>query len=57
MKVGVKMEMTDKQFDAYNRQLIRRIERVEKLLENTDNEEAKAELHEILEDLQKSIEA
>lgn len=57
MKGGVKMGMTDKQFDAYNRQLIRRIERVEKLLENTDNEEAKAELHEILEDLQKSIEA
>lgn len=51
------MGMTDKQFDAYNRQLIRRIERVEKLLENTDNEEAKEELRSILEDLQKSIEA
>lgn len=57
MKGGVKMGMTDKQFDAYNRQLIRRIERVEKLLENTDNEEAKEELRSILEDLQKSIEA
>ncbi len=45
-----------KQFDAYNRLLINRIKRVEKLLENNDNEEAKAELRDILDDLQKSLE-
>ena len=50
------MGMTDKQFDAYNRQLIKRIKIIEKLLENTDNEEAKAELHDLLDDLQKSLE-
>lgn len=50
------MGMTDKQFAAYNRQLIRRIERIEKLLEGTDNEEVKKELREILDDLQKSLE-
>ena len=48
--------MTDKQFDEYNRQLINRIMHVEKLLENTDNEEAKSELRDILDDLQKSLE-
>lgn len=50
------MGMTDKQFDAYNRHLLKRIKRVEKLLENTDNEEAKTELRDILDDLQKSLE-
>ncbi len=50
------MGMTDKQFDAYNRHLLKRIQRVEKLLKDSDNEEAKAELRDILDDLQKSIE-
>ena len=50
------MGMTDKQLAAYNRQLIKRIKRVEKLLEDTDNEEAKEELRDILDDLQKSLE-
>ncbi|MDE7229097.1 MAG: hypothetical protein K2N56_01330 [Oscillospiraceae bacterium] len=48
--------MTDKQFDAYNRQLLRRIKRVEQLLKDTDNEEAKAELRDILDDFKKSLE-
>lgn len=56
MKNSENIGMTDKQFDAYNRQLLRRIKRVEKLLEDTDNEEVKAELREILDDLQKSLE-
>ena len=50
------MGMTDKRFDAYNRQLLKRIMRFEKLLENTDNDEARAELRDILDDLQKSLE-
>ena len=50
------MGMTDKQFAAYNRQLLRRIKRVEELLKDTDNEDAKTELREILDDLQKSLE-
>lgn len=50
------MGMTDKQFAAYIRQLINRIKRVEKLIENTDCEEAKSELRDILDDLQKSLE-
>ncbi len=50
------MGMTDKQFDAYNRQLMKRIQRIEKLLKDTDNEEAKAEIRDILDDLQKSLE-
>lgn len=50
------MGMTDKQFDAYNRQLLKRIKRVEQLLNGTDNEEAKKELADILDDLQKSLE-
>lgn len=47
------MGMTDKQFDAYNRRLLKRIKRVEQLLKDTDNEEAKAELRDILDDLHK----
>ncbi|MDE7293100.1 MAG: hypothetical protein K2N72_01610 [Oscillospiraceae bacterium] len=50
------MGMTDKQFDAYNRQLMKRIKQVMKLLEETDSEEAKKELADILDDLQKSLE-
>lgn len=34
------MGMTDKQFDVYNRQLLKRMEQVEKLLEGADTEEA-----------------
>lgn len=48
--------MTDKQFDAYNRQLLKRTEQVEKLLEGADIEEAKKALADIMNDLQKSIE-
>lgn len=50
------MGMTDKQFDAYNRQLMKRIKQVMKLLEETDSDEAKKELADILDDLQKSLE-
>ncbi|MDE6592698.1 MAG: hypothetical protein K2K57_06510 [Oscillospiraceae bacterium] len=50
------MGMTDKQFDAYNRQLMKRIKQVLKLLEETDSTEAKKELADILDDLQKSLE-
>lgn len=50
------MGMTDKQFDAYNRQLMKRLKRVEKLLEDTDSEEAKKEISDILSDLQQSLE-
>ncbi|MCM1578501.1 MAG: hypothetical protein NC078_06875 [Ruminococcus sp.] len=51
------MGMTDKQFDAYNRLLIQRIKHIEKLLDETDNSNAKAELKTLLEDLQKSLES
>ena len=50
------MGMTDKQFAAYIRMLLWRIKRVEELLKDTDNEDAKTELREILDDLQKSLE-
>ena len=50
------MGQTDTQFKAFIRQLFKRIKRVEKLLENADNEESKAELKDILDDLQKSLE-
>lgn len=50
------MGITNKQFDEYNSRLLKRMQRVEKLLESTDNEEAKSELRDILDDLQKSLE-
>ncbi len=50
------MGQTDTQFKAFIRQLFKRIKRVEKLLENADSEECKAELKDILDDLQKSLE-
>lgn len=50
------MGMTDKQFAAYNRQIFKRLKRIEKLLEETDNEELKAELRDIMEDIQKAAE-
>lgn len=51
------MGMTDKQFDAYNRQLMQRLKGIAKLIDGTGNEEAKTNLQEIIDDLQKSIEA
>ncbi|MCM1328990.1 MAG: hypothetical protein NC253_06055 [Ruminococcus sp.] len=51
------MAITNKQFDEYNRKLIRRIERLQQLTADIDNDELKEELREILDDLQKSIEA
>lgn len=50
------MGMTDKQFAAYNRQILKRLKRIEKLLEETKNEEIKAELCDIMEDIQKATE-
>lgn len=50
------MGMTDKQFDAYNRLLMKRIKHVMKLLEESDSTDAKKELADILDDLQKSLE-
>lgn len=50
------MGMTDKQFAAYNRQILRRLMNIQKLLKTTDNEKAETELQDIIDDLQKSIE-
>ncbi len=50
------MGMTDKQFAAFIRQLMWRIKQLEKLIEETGSEEAKKEMEEILNDLQKSLE-
>ncbi len=51
------MGMTDKQFDAYNRQLLDRIkDALSKLPENEENNETKAELEKLAETLQKSLE-
>lgn len=50
------MGQTDTQFKAFIRQLFKRIRQVEKLIEKAENEEAKKELTDILDDLQKSLE-
>ncbi len=50
------MGMTDKQFAAFIRQLMWRIKQLEKLIEKTGSEDAKKEMEEILNDLQKSLE-
>lgn len=50
------MGQTDTQFKAFIRQLFKRIRQVIKLLDNADSEEAKAELRDLLDDLQKSLE-
>lgn len=50
------MGMTDKQFAAYIRQLIKRLKGMEELLNEGSNEKAKSEMQEMLDDLQKSIE-
>ena len=50
------MGQTDTQFKAFIRQLYKRIRQVVKLLEKADTEEAKKELADILDDLQKSLE-
>ncbi len=50
------MGQTDTQFKAFIRQLFKRIKQVVKLLDKADSEEAKAELRDILDDLQKSLE-
>lgn len=54
------MGMTDMQFKAYTKQLLRRIERIRKMLDTTDaadiKEQLKKELDELLDDLQQSIE-
>lgn len=55
------MGMTDIQFKAYNKQLLRRIERIKKLIEALDTADSKEqlqnELDELLDDLQQSIES
>ncbi len=48
------MGMTDKQFDAYNRQLINQIQEV---IDKLTDGEAKDKLKKIVESLQKSIES
>ncbi len=54
---GETMGMTDKQFDAYNRQLLDRIkDALNKLPENEGNKETRSELEKIAESLQKSLE-
>lgn len=50
------MGQTDTQFKAFIRQLFKRIRQVLRLLESSDSEEAKRELADILDDLQKSLE-
>lgn len=51
------MGMTDKQFDAYNRQLLDRIKyTLSKLPENEETKEAICELENLAESLQKSLE-
>lgn len=50
------MGQTDTQFKAFIRQLFKRIRQVTRLLQKSDIEEAKNELEDILEDLQKSLE-
>lgn len=50
--------MSDRQFDAYNRQLLDRIKEALRKLPNTEeNNEVKADLEKIIESLQKSLEA
>lgn len=50
------MGMTDKQFAAYNRLILKRLKKLQKLLEETGNEELKEELLDIMEDIQKATE-
>lgn len=50
------MGQTDTQFKAFIRQLFKRIRFVTKLLQKSEIEQAKAELEDILDDLQKSLE-
>lgn len=50
------MGQTDTQFKAFIRQLFKRIKLVTKLLQKSDIEEARNELEDILDDLQKSLE-
>ncbi len=58
MRGGEIMGMTDKQFDAYNRQLINQIQEIiDKLPENEGNKETKSKLEKLVESLQKSIES
>lgn len=50
------MGQTDTQFKAFIRQLFKRIRQVERMIEKAETEEAKKELTDILDDLQKSLE-
>lgn len=50
------MDQTDTLFKAFIRQLFKRIRFVAKLLQKSEIEQAKAELEDILDDLQKSLE-
>lgn len=51
------MGMSDKQFDAYNRQLLDRIkDALKKLPENEANSETRIDLEKLAETLQKSLE-
>ncbi len=51
------MGMTDKQFDAYNRQLLDRIkDALNKLPDNEENQATRSELERLAETLQKSLE-
>lgn len=51
------MGMSDKQFDAYNRQLLDRVkDALRKLPDTEENGEARADLEKLAETLQKSLE-
>lgn len=52
----VKMEESNIIFKAFIRQLKGRIQFAEDHLENSENEKAKEELHDILDDLQRTLE-
>lgn len=51
------MEDNMKEFVAYSRKLLRLLEKLKKLLDNGDYEEAKSLLGELIEDTKKDIEA
>lgn len=50
------MGMTDKQFNAYNRQLLDRIKEIAELLKNGNTKEAIDKVENVADSLQKTIE-
>ena len=50
-------EMREREFIAYSRKLLRTLERITKLLDDNEIEEAKQVLRELVEDTRKDIEA